>query len=255
MVAAEDAGRVAGEGVMANGGVSKRRVSLARLGVLFAVSVAASAAAAAEPLPRVLILGDSISIGYTPHVRELLEGDAEVLRPTRPNGNPENCSGTTFGVTEVDRWAGAGDGKWAVIHFNFGLHDLKRVDPATGAASPDPDHPRQADLEVYERNLRQIVGRLKKTGARLVFATTTPVPKGKLSPHRDPQDVERYNAIARRVMEENGVAVDDLYAFALPRLVEIQRPANVHFTDEGSKALAGQVVASVREQLEAGRAE
>lgn len=214
----------------------------------------AGTAAGAEPLPRVLILGDSISIGYTPHVQGLLKDEAEVLRPMRPNGNAENCSGTTYGVTEIDRWVEAGGGNWAVIHFNFGLHDLKRVDPATQEASGDPNHPRQAEPEAYERNLRRIVERLKKTGARLVFATTTPVPEEKLSPHRDPKDVERYNEIARRVMEENGVAIDDLYSFALPRLAEIQRPANVHFTDEGSKALAEQVAASIREQLKAGSA-
>lgn len=225
-----------------------------RLAIFAAVLSTVSAGAAAEPQPRVLILGDSISIGYTPHVQELMEGEAEVLRPMRPNGNAENCSGTTYGVTEIDRWLEAGGGKWAVIHFNFGLHDLKRVDPASGAASGDPNHPRQAEPEAYERNLRQIVERLKKTGARLVFATTTPVPEGKLSPHRDPEDVERYNEIARRVMEENGVAIDDLYGFALPRLAEIQRPANVHFTDDGSKALAEQVAASIREQLKAGPA-
>jgi len=239
---------------MAFGSNPSRPTAVAALRSLVAAGAAllTVAAPAGEERPRVLILGDSISIGYTPHVQELLKGEAEVVRPTRPSGKAENCSGTTLGVTEIDRWLEIGGGKWSVIHFNFGLHDLKRVDAATGAASGDAADPRQAEPEAYEENLRRIVKKLKGSGARLVFATTTPVPDGKLSPHRDAEDVERYNAIARRVMEENGIAIDDLYGFALPRLAEIQRPANVHFTPEGSKALAEQVAASVRKHLAAG---
>ena len=71
-------------------------------------------------LPRVLLIGDSISIGYTVPVRELLEGVTNVHRPQT------NCGPTTKGVDEIDAWLG--DGKWDVIHFNFGLHDLKYCD-------------------------------------------------------------------------------------------------------------------------------
>jgi len=70
-----------------------------------------------------------------------------------------------------------------------------------------------------------------------------------VSPPRKPEDVAAYNAAALRVMNESGIAIDDLYAFALPRLKEIQRPVNVHFTDAGSEALARQVAASIRKAL------
>lgn len=50
-------------------------------------------------------------------------------------------------------------------------------------------------------------------------------------------------------MKANGVAINDLFAFARPRLKEIQRPVNVHFTPEGSRALAEQVVRHIREAL------
>lgn len=195
---------------------------------------------------RVLLLGDSISVGYTPEVRAMLDGEAVVVRPMRAGDQAENCEGTTYGLARVDRWLALGDGEWDVIHFNFGLHDMKRVDPATGEPSNDPDHPRQADVATYERQLRAIVGRLQESGAALVFATTTPVPEGKVSPHRDPEDVATYNAAAQRVMAEAGIPVNDLYAFALPRVSEIQRPVNVHFTDEGSRVLAEEVVRHIR---------
>ncbi len=195
-------------------------------------------------LPRVLLIGDSISIGYTASVQRLLKGKARVFRPLSRIGRRENCQGTTHGVQNVDRWLTQHGGDWDVIHFNFGLHDLKRVQPDTGANSNDPSHPRQAELEVYERQLREIVGKLEATGARLIFATTTPVPKG-VKPRRDNEDVERYNRVARSIMEEHGIPIDALYALAAERLAEIQEPANVHFTAEGSKVLGERVAAEI----------
>ena len=182
-------------------------------------------------LPRVLIVGDSISIGYTPPVRKLLAGEANLLRI------PTNAGTSGNGVFQMDAWLGKQ--KWDVVHFNFGLHDLKRM------SEGEP----QVPLELYERYLRLIGTRLKATGARLVWATTTPVPEGPVAPPRKPEDVVAYNAAAQRVMKENGVAIDDLYALALPRLKEIQHPVNVHFTRAGSEALAAQVVASIRKAL------
>lgn len=178
-------------------------------------------------LPRVLLIGDSISIGYTLGVRARLQGRANVHRP------PENCGDTARGVASIDKWLGTG--KWDVIHFNFGLHDLKYLDAAGQLAPPDKGK-QVASLAVYEANLRTIVARLKQTGARLVFATTTPVPAG--SAGRIADDAVPYNAVAARVMKELGVAINDLHAFVKPRQAQLQRPANVHFTDGGSAELA-----------------
>jgi lysophospholipase L1-like esterase len=187
-------------------------------------------------LPRVLILGDSISIGYVLDARAALAGAANVHRPK------ENCGPSTYGVQMVEAWLGKG--KWDVVHFNFGLHDLKSMFDGYYQVSPDD----------YERNLRRIVFRLKQTGARLIFATTTPVPEGNLSPPRLPADVVLYNNRALNVMKENGVAVNDLYSFALPHLGEWQLPANVHFKDPGSAALGKEVARVIAEQLKAGKA-
>jgi lysophospholipase L1-like esterase len=183
-------------------------------------------------LPRVLIIGDSISVGYTLPLRKLLAGEANLLRIPANGGTSGN------GVFNMDSWLGKQ--KWDVIHFNFGLHDLKRLS----------DGEPQVPLALYERYLRLFVTRLKSTGAKLIWATTTPVPDGPVSPPRKPEDVAAYNAAALRVMKGNGIAVDDLYAFALPRLKEIQMPVNVHFTPAGSDALAKQVAASIRKALQ-----
>jgi lysophospholipase L1-like esterase len=193
-------------------------------------------------LPRVLIIGDSISIGYQAPLREALKGKANVHRPAT------NCGPTTRGVEQIDQWLG--NGKWDVIHFNFGLHDVRHFDDQGKATAADAGH-RQVSESDYEKNLESLVARMKKTGAKMIFATTTPVPSG--SPGRIQGDERRYNEIALRVMQKHGVAIDDLYAFAQPRLADIQLPANVHFKPEGSKQLAEQVAASILEALDTKR--
>jgi acyl-CoA thioesterase-1 len=182
-------------------------------------------------LPRVLLIGDSISIGYTLPTRDLLAGKANLHRiPT--NGGP-----TIKGLENIEQWLG--DSKWDVIHFNWGLHDVKFME----------DGKQQVSLEAYEANLTKLVERLKKTGAKLIWATTTPVPEGELKPPRHYDDVIKYNAATKKIMDANKVVINDLHTFALPRLKEIQKPANVHFTDEGSKVLAAQVSTAILGEL------
>ncbi len=200
-------------------------------------------------LPNVLILGDSISIGYTLEVRALLKGKANVFRPVTKDGKgAENCSGTTKGVEAIDRWIG--DRKWAVIHFNWGLHDLKHVAaPGDDKATSNPNDPPQATVEKYSENLTAIVTKLKATGAHLIFATTTPVAPGTDKPFRSPDAPPLYNTAALKIMKAEGVAIDDLFTFCQPQLEKIQLPKNVHFTAAGSHALAAEVAKSIEAEL------
>ena len=193
-------------------------------------------------LPRVLLIGDSISIGYTLPVRALLKGQANVHRP------PTNCGPTIRGLQQIDKWVG--EKKWDVIHFNWGLHDLKYMGPnGQNLAKPGAEGShQQVPPAKYEQNLRKLVTRLKETGATLIWCSTTPVPKGVAG--RVVGDSVKYNKIAEKVMQENDVVINDLYAFALPKCEEIMRPVNVHFTPDGSKELAKQVVATIRKGLE-----
>jgi lysophospholipase L1-like esterase len=188
--------------------------------------------------PRVLIIGDSISIGYFEPTKQLLAGKAEVYH------NAGNAGHTRNGLAQLDAWLG--DTPWDVIHFNHGLHDLKYVD-AKGTLVPPDQGAQVMSVDEYARNLEQIVKRLRQTRAKLIFATTTPVPYGAAG--RLKGDVERYNRAALAIMKRYRVRVDDLYAFALPRLASLQRPANVHFSEEGSRLLAEQVANSIRAAL------
>lgn len=189
-------------------------------------------------LPRVLLIGDSISMGYTVPVRELLAGKANVHRiPT--NGGP-----TTNGIKNIKAWLG--DSKWDVIHFNWGLHDLKFIldDPSKRADPKAPGAHRQVSLEDYEKNLRELVATLKTTGAKLIWCNTTPVPEG--SEGRVAGDELKYNEAAARVMKDAGIPTDDLYSHAKAKLAEVQLPnGNVHFSDAGSKYLAEKVAAEI----------
>ena len=190
-------------------------------------------------IPKILIIGDSISIGYFEPTQELLRGRAEVRH------NPGNAAHTANGLARLDEWLG--DTRWDVIHFNHGLHDLKYMDEK-GDLTETAGGTQQIPNEQYARNLEELTRRLKKTGATLIFATTTPVPEGSLG--RIQADAKRYNQAALKVMKKHRVRINDLYAFALPRLDSIQQPHNVHFTDEGSRLLAGQVAASILEAIE-----
>lgn len=178
-----------------------------------------------------LLIGDSISIGYTVPVRERLTGKANVHRI------PENGGDTRHGLAKLAKWLG--DTPWDIIHFNWGLHDIKL---GTGQ--------HQVPLEMYEKNLAQLVKQLQATKARLIWASTTPVPTGKLEPPRRNDDVVAYNLAAAKIMEKHGIAINDLYSFALPRLKDIQRPANVHFTVNGSAVLAEEVARKIELALQ-----
>lgn len=200
-------------------------------------------------LPNVLIIGDSISIGYTLQVRQLLQGKANVFRPMGRTGKRrENCVGTTYGLENIDRWLAVQ--KWDVIHFNWGLHDLKHVKKAgTNEKSNDPNDPTQATLKEYTENMKVLVSKLKATYARLIFATTTPITPGTLNPLRTPEAPIRYNAAALEIMRVNDIRVNDLHALCEPNLKEWQKPRNCHFNAIGSEALAKQVAGVVEEEL------
>lgn len=192
-------------------------------------------------LPKVLLIGDSISIGYTETVQKELAGEAVVER------NPGNAAHSRNGVEKLDEWLG--DADWAVIHFNHGLHDLKYVDSEGKNTRDAATGHIQVPVEEYEANLEKIVLSLKKTGAKILFATTTPFPDRPEGPLREARQTEIYNEAALRVMKKLEVAVNDLYSFALPQLAEIQRPNNVHFNPKGSEILGKEVARQIEELL------
>ncbi|MGJ8656598.1 MAG: SGNH/GDSL hydrolase family protein [Akkermansiaceae bacterium] len=194
-----------------------------------------------EGLPNVLIIGDSISIGYTKPVIAELKGLANVSR-IRENGGD-----TDRGLTKIDKWLG--QKKWDVIHFNWGLWDLcyrhpesknqGNRDKVRGMVTNSP--------EEYGEKLEKLVVRLEKTGAKLIWASTTFVPEDELG--RIVGDDAKYNAVAEKIMERHGVMINDLHALSLMIKDHTVGKGNVHFTKAGSQKLGEKVAEVIKKQI------
>lgn len=207
----------------------------------------------ADPaLPNVLLIGDSISIGYTRDVRRLLQGQANVYRPMEPGGTkPANCGNTKEGLAGLKSWLD--DRPWRVIHFNWGLHDLCYRSPgAKSSGHRDKVHGVQdVPLPQYRVNLEKLVGQLEQTRARLIWASTTVIPPEEAG--RFVGDEVKYNAVAAAVMRAHHIPTDDLYALTRRFSPDMFRsPGNVHYTPAGFEKLAEQVADSIRQRLRKG---
>jgi len=188
-----------------------------------------------KALPRVLLIGDSICGGYQRGVKKLLAGQTTVVK------HPGNAQHTWTGLEKLDKWLG--DGKWDVIHFNWGLWDVAYRNPESKNFGhlDKVDGKLTTSLADYEKNLCKLVARLKKTGAVLVWASTTPVPEGE--PGRIKGDEVRYNAVAAKIMSENGIAIDDLHAEVIRQ--GCLKTNNVHDTGDLSGKVAESIVAAL----------
>ncbi|HEY7157221.1 MAG TPA: GDSL-type esterase/lipase family protein [Gemmataceae bacterium] len=208
--------------------------------VLFALCSVTEAAEPSPPkLPKVVLIGDSIRLGYAPLVTKRLAGQAVVVSPKANGGDSNNV------LKHLDEWIIRE--KPDIVHFNCGLHDLKQA---------HKDKSYQVDRKDYEANLKQIVARLRKeTSATLVFASTTPIvderhAKRGANFDRRESDVRRYNETALAVMRQAGVAVDDLHAIVERAGTEkMLGKDGTHYTAAGYERLADAVADCVHRQL------
>lgn len=191
-------------------------------------------------LPNALIIGDSISIGYTLPTRALLKGKVNLHRiPT--NGGP-----TTKGIAEIEKWLGKK--KWDLIHFNWGLHDLKYMGKdGTNLVPKEKGGVVQVPLAEYEKNLEKLVIRMKKSAKQLVWRNTTPIPPG--SKARYVGDSVKYNQAAARIMKKHGIPTLDLFTPSKKNMKEWMRKADVHYYAHGSQALAELVAKDILNRL------
>lgn len=193
-------------------------------------------------MKKILIIGDSISIGYTPFVKKALADKAVVVH------NEGNAQHTGIGLEKLDDWLG--DKKWDIIQFNWGLWDL---------CYRNPDSKEQGNrdkingtitfsVEEYKNNMRSLVEKLKTTNAKLIFVTTTFVPENEAG-RFDGDDI-RYNKAAIQVMKENNILVNDVWKASKKIHSKYgQAPDNVHYTEEGYKLLAEKIVAFLQKEI------
>ena len=198
-----------------------------------------------KALPKVVLVGDSIRLSYASVVVKHLDGRATVVSPKANGGDSSSV------LKNLERWVIRE--RPAVVHFNCGIHDTKRF-KATGKFQVSP--------EQYEANLRKIVeGIRKETDAVVLFATTTPILDDRAAAARKGRDyellgssVEQYNAIAKKVMKELSVPVNDLHAAMSkpdrPHTTEtLIGTDGVHLTTPARELLGNRIAVFVGERL------
>jgi lysophospholipase L1-like esterase len=182
-------------------------------------------------MKRVLLLGDSIRMGYEPLVREALAGIAEVVAPAE---NGRFAKYTLWGVNLWIKELGRPD----VVHWNNGLWDIHRESPMTEPLTP---------VDEYLNTLGRIVTEIRRTGAAVIFATTTPVAEGSVG--RSNEEIDAYNRAAVSMMTKNQVAVNDLYSLVKADLAGNICADKAHLSEKGYRRCTAAVVEKIREYL------
>tara|TARA_B110000483_G_scaffold64264_1_gene80011 strand:+ start:201 stop:779 length:579 start_codon:yes stop_codon:yes gene_type:complete len=182
-------------------------------------------------------------MAFTPHVVQQLDGKAVVKH------HKGNAQHTDTGLRKIDQWIGKT--QWDIIHFNWGLWDIcyrhpkskvqGRRDKVNGTLT--------TTLEQYEKNLDELVSRLKKTDAKLIWAHTTVVPDKEAG--RFVGDDEKYNEVATKIMRKHDIIINDLHSLSREFPADLfSEPGNVHYTQDGYRKIAQQVTGHILKALE-----
>ncbi len=197
---------------------------------------------AGPALPRVVLIGDSIRMGYQAVVKKALEGKAQIWAPE------DNCRYAAYTLEHLDEWVSSR--RPDVVHLNVGLHDMYLMEN-TGLP--------RTSLEDYAKNLRKIFERIRReTSAVLIFALTTPVheqwqevSEGYGRVVRREADVARYNRLARQLATEFSLPVNDLSrVVSAVGKEKLMTKDGVHFNPKGNDRLGNAVAAQIRDALE-----
>lgn len=183
-------------------------------------------------MKKILLLGDSIRLGYQPYVQQLLADEVQVVGPE------ENGRFSKYTLWAVNLWIKE-LGKPDLIQFNNGLWDLHHEEPMVEALT---------SLEEYLDNMSRIVNELERTGAKLIFATTIPVLPDAVG--RSNAEIDRYNAAAIRLMKSKGIVINDLNSLLKLEIANYVCEDRLHLTDEGYQRCADQTANLIRQYLE-----
>lgn len=183
-------------------------------------------------MKKVLILGDSISMGYRDYVKELLQGKAEV------RFSEENGRYAKYTLHMVNQWI-RNISTPDIVHWNNGIWDISVEPPLEGNFTPLPE---------YLYTLERIIQTLQTAGAgKIIFATTTyQSPK---FANTTQADIDLYNQAACALMLRKGIEVNDLGAFVKPRVSEFVCDDLLHLNEAGYRACAAQVAAVIEKFL------
>lgn len=190
-------------------------------------------------MKKILILGDSIRMGYDKYVKMAFEDVAQVHYPV------SNCRFSSHLLRHLQEWVeetGCGD-ELDLVYWNAGLWDTLLL----------ADGLNHITLDVYEANVNRICRQLQMFApkAKIIFATSTPVQEELFTGmfKRLNKDVEQYNLAAARIVESYGGQVDDLYTMAKNAPVSYHSDQTHYYTKEGKKLFTEHVVATMEKAL------
>lgn len=187
-------------------------------------------------MKNVFLLGDSIKGFYKSRVEELLGGEYKIWTPA------ENCRFAKYTLNSLRHYFAAMREENFfpdIIHFNVGLWDLNHL-YNTGRPF--------TECEEYIRDMKNILTQLKKTGAKIIFATTTPTRKERETA-ADTQhfnsEIKYYNEKLLEAIENDVDAVNDLYSVIEGNIESYISDDFLHPSQSGVEVLAKQVADSI----------
>lgn len=196
-------------------------------------------------MKKVLLLGDSIRMGYDDYVKELLDGKCEVYYDAEDNGR--FAAYTLWQMNQMFRHYGPFD----VVHWNNGYWDMNVEAPMETALYP---------VEDYVYLLKRIIGEIRRNGAKIIFATTTPIldpgtaadntGTGAESISYNDEWVQTYNEAAKKLMAEEGITVNDLYTLCKEDKNYYKCADMLHLTEEGYRRCAAQAAELILKELD-----
>jgi sialate O-acetylesterase len=194
-------------------------------------------------LPRILIIGDSISGHYLSEVRELMQGKANIIGESSMGKGTWASMGPNFFRSDQ---ASKGDnlknflaerGPFDIVHFNNGIHNFAGANPG--------------DEKPYAEQLRTVVATIRASGAVCLFANSTGTIGDNLIP-RFPNylsNCQRFNAAAEALMKELKVPVTDIYGLMQPRIKELISTDLIHPKAEAKPLMAELIANRLNETL------
>ena len=189
-------------------------------------------------MKKVILIGDSIRMGYDKYVLESLEESAEVYYPS------ENCKFAQY----ILRMLGGWKNKWPedidLVHWNAGLWDVIEL-YGDGPLTP---------IEYYAQMIKRVDKRLRLffPNAKIIFATSTAVIEaGNTADHfRSNANIEAYNQAAIEALKDTDTIINDLYALTKDAPEEWHSDRTHYKTPKAIQAIGGQVVDVICKELE-----
>ena len=192
-------------------------------------------------MKKIILIGDSIRLGYDKYVKDALSSVAEVYYPN------DSARFSEYTLRYLSDWKH--DNGWGedidLVHWNTGLWDVLEMYGEAPISNP------QQYGETIAKIYRQI--KLLFPNAKQVFATSTSVIEERYGWDRKRHNstIEQYNKIAVDALSKTDCVINDLYTLTKNAPLEIRDGDPTHFyTPEGTKLIGDRVLSYICGELE-----